>query len=112
VYDDYRYSYRQNGISFRVSFVGLNYDVQACKIHEGAGDYPLTGNNLQVNVTKLQNFGESLMFEPVPMEFLRSDAQTPQVIVTINGLEALCSNLNCDFLYTTPVPQIDSQTYT
>ena len=27
-------------------------------------------------------------------------------------MEALCSNLNCDFVYTTPLAQIDSQTYT
>ena len=46
VFDDYRYAYRQNGISFRINFKGLNYEVPDCKIHEGNGSYPVTGNGL------------------------------------------------------------------
>lgn len=33
------------------------------------------------------------------------------MLVTVNGLPALCVNLNCDFEYTIPVGQITSQTF-
>ena len=39
------------------------------------------------------------MFEPVGLEFLYSDAQSPQVLVDVDGLPALCVNLNCDYAY-------------
>lgn len=48
---DYRYSYWQNGVSFRVMFTGVNYDVPLCSILDGIGNYPITGNNLIANHT-------------------------------------------------------------
>lgn len=41
------------------------------------------------------------MFEPVGLEFLYSDASSPQVLVNIDGLPAVCPNLNCDYAYVT-----------
>jgi len=46
------------------------------------------------------NFGESLMFEPMGLEFIKTDSQKPQVLVTIDGIVALCPNDNCDYTYT------------
>lgn len=98
---DYRYTYPENGLSYMIKFTGVAYDVAPCSILPGTGDYPISGNSdLATNVTVLQNFGETLWFEPIPLEFLTSDAQQPQVLVMINGLEALCANLNCDYSYT------------
>ena len=51
---------------------GLGYNVPECQITSGQ-TYPITGNNPTANVTTLQNFGESLIFEPVPLEFLSTD---------------------------------------
>ena len=39
------------------------------------------------------------MFEPIHIEFLSSDAQSPQVLVTVDGMVALCASLNCDYEY-------------
>lgn len=77
IFYDYRNSYWENGVSFRVKFTGVNYDVPLCSLIDGIGEYPITGNDLTANNTVLQHFGETLMFEPVPLEFLRSDAQAP-----------------------------------
>ena len=39
------------------------------------------------------------MFNSIGTEFLYSDANSPQVLVTIDGLEAFCPALNCDYKY-------------
>jgi hypothetical protein len=49
------------------------------------------------------------MFEPVPLEFLTSDSSTPQVLVTVDGLIALCANLNCDYTYTDTEQTVSTQ---
>jgi hypothetical protein len=53
-----------------------------------------------------------MMFEPVPMEMLRYDALKPQVMITVDGLEVLCPDLNCDYVYEAAVPLITEQTLT
>ncbi len=40
-----------------------------------------------------------MMFEPVSLEFLSTPVTEPQVKVTINGTQAVCPNLNCDYVY-------------
>ena len=108
VHYDWAYSYADNGISFLLEFVGVNHDVPLCRIH-GEGDDPITGNSPVDNSTVLRNFGETLMFEPVPLEFLRAQTTVPQLLVSIDGLQALCSNLTCDYKYTTPEMYTDAQ---
>jgi hypothetical protein len=51
------------------------------------------------------------MFEPIGLEFLYSDAQSPQVIVDVDGLPALCVNLNCDYAYVAATAEITGTTY-
>lgn len=55
---------------------------------------------MQANITVLRPYGESLFFEVIPMEMLRTDEQTPQILVKIDGMSALCLDMNCDFTYT------------
>jgi hypothetical protein len=96
---DNRFHYKENSISFMLHFVGLDYEAPLCTIASGV-DEPLVGNtDLHANVTNIRHFNETIFFEVVPLEFLLSDAQTPQVIVTIDGMEALCLDLNCDYQY-------------
>ena len=54
-------------------------------------------------------YGNNLMFEPVPLEMLYHDADKPQVLVTVNGIEGLCPNFNCDYLYKTAPSEITAQ---
>lgn len=60
-----------------LDFVGFNYDFPLCSIRPSTGLYPLTGNNVVSNVTLLRNFGNSLLFEPIPLEFLKTDVKAP-----------------------------------
>ena len=112
VLNDHRYDYRENGISYMLDFYGLDYDQPLCKIHEGDNNDPLQGDNYYENSTTLHHFGESIFFEPIPMEMLFTDASTPQIMVKIDGLEALCPSLGCGYSYTTAEPLIESQTLT
>lgn len=74
VKEDYRFPYKENGISFTIQFTGLDYDPPLCSI-QPAGDYPLTGNvDMVANVTKVRNFADTLFFPTIPLEQLTSDA--------------------------------------
>lgn len=109
VYADNRYTYPENGISFIVHFSGIAFSPAACTIQPSQGSYPLTGNtDMRANVTILRNYGESTFFEAVPLEMLSHDSQTPQISVTIDGMAALCTSLNCDYTYTTPTSSIST----
>lgn len=47
----------------------------------------------------IRTYGQNLMFEPVPLEMLYTDAQQPQVLIKVNGIEGVCPTLNCDYVY-------------
>lgn len=50
------------------------------------------------------------MFEPIPLEFLYSDAQKPQVMISVNGVDGVCPEFNCDYVYVDTDKQITAQT--
>lgn len=75
--------YKQNGFGFYMRFTGINQQVPLCEIVSGVED-PLLGNEWTSNSTQILNYGESLMFEPMGLEFIKTDAQKPQVLVTVN----------------------------
>lgn len=52
---------------------------------------------------------QTLMFEPVPLEFLSSKTVNPQVLVVIDGIEALCANLTCNYSYFSDSSVINTQ---
>ena len=49
------------------------------------------------------------MFEPVPLEMLFHDAEKPQVMVKVKGLEGICPDFNCDFEYKAATSEITAQ---
>ena len=57
----------------------------------------------------IHEHGSNLMFEPVPLEFIYTDATKPQVLVTVNNIAGVCPEFNCDYLYVNPVGEITEQ---
>ncbi len=53
-----------------------------------------------------------LFYEPVPFDFLYTVETKPQVIVTVDGVEAVCTSLNCSYDYVTPAAEITGFSYT
>lgn len=110
IVSDGRYHYRQNGISFYAIFRGLDYNPPLCTIAPG-GDWPLTGGeDMAANSTVVREYGESIFYPAIPLEMLRSDAQAPQLLITVDGMEALCLDLNCDFAYIDSSAEITANT--
>jgi len=111
VLDDYRYDYKENGVSYMIHFYGFNEEIDSCEMIPGSGDYPITGNDdLADNSTVLRSYGESLFFPTIPMEMLRTDAQEPQVEIIVDGRVALCTELACDYSYVATDAKVETQT--
>lgn len=58
-------SYWDNARRFAIIFEGMDVDMPQCYITSGI-DEPLTGNNVVFEEMTLNEFGENLMFEPIP----------------------------------------------
>ena len=107
--DTSRYSYRQNGREFIIIFQDIHEDVPQCTIETSASD-PIVGNNVVFNASTMREYGQNLMFEPVPLEFIYADAQKPQVMISVNGVVGVCPDFNCDYLYIDTDSEIQTQT--
>jgi hypothetical protein len=50
ILNDYKYWYRENGISFLMHFTGINFEAPLCTIHSGESvEDPLAGNEILAN---------------------------------------------------------------
>jgi hypothetical protein len=72
----------------------------------------MTGQNVVYSSFTEVEYGENLLFESIPLDMLYTEATKPQVLVNVNGIPALCANLNCDYMYTTPSGAISGQSLT
>jgi len=61
---------------------------------------PVKGNLPSLNSTTWIPWDPSRIFyEPVPFEFLVTEESEPQVIVHVDGIEAVCHSLDCGYQY-------------
>ena len=100
--------YWENARRFAIKFEGMDVDMPQCFLTTGIST-PLTGANPRFEAMTLAEFGENLMFEPIPMEMLYTAATRPQVLVNVNGIPAACANNNCDYLYVDTTALITGQ---
>lgn len=70
----FEYQYKENGVAFAVLFSGYEGDVPECRIESGTTT-PLTGSNVVFETETIREYGQNLMFEPVPLSMLYTDAQ-------------------------------------
>jgi len=110
VMKDSKYRYVENGIRLQLVFRDYFGDVPQCTIASDTDEPLVGGNNLVFNSTTTREFGSNLMFEPIPLEMLYHDAEKPQVLVKVNGIQGVCPEFNCDYLYTAPTGEITGQT--
>ena len=111
VRDTGKYAYAENGREIMVIFQDYKGDVPLCTL-ESSVSSPLEGNNVQFNSYTLREYGRNLFFEPMPLEFIYTDAQKPQVMITVNGVEGVCPEFNCDYIYIDTDSEIQGQTLT
>ena len=68
---------------------------------------PVIGRNVTaLNMSPIPYNPSRIFYEPVPFEFLSTNEVTPQLIVSVGGLEAICSSLSCGYSYIPPTAQI------
>ena len=70
----------------------------------------MTGNEVVFSTETIREYGQNLMFEPVPLSMLYTDAQKPQVMVKVNGIDGVCPEFNCDYVYVDTTALITGQT--
>jgi hypothetical protein len=92
------FGYAENGVSLNIIMSGIHYGPAACTIQSGV-DEPITGNDPLFAVEITREYGASLILEPIPIEFLSTDATSPQVLISVNGIDAVCPGFNCDYMY-------------
>lgn len=64
---------------------------------------------MRTTVEVLKQHGETVFMPVIPFDQVHSDAQTPQIFVHIDGMPALCVDLNCDFTYIASDSMISTQ---
>ena len=98
--------YRQNGIQLAIIFQDYHDDAPECRLESGT-DTPLEGGGtLNYKTEVIREYGQNLFFEPVPLEFIYTDATQPQVIISVNGIDGVCPAFNCGYLYVDAVGEI------
>lgn len=75
---DYQFLYKDNGVSFNIRFSGLKAQTPLCTIKSGV-TAPITGNTPSFSGRAVTTYGQSLFFEPIPLEFLTTPVSKPQV---------------------------------
>ena len=110
VMETWEYPYKENGIGLYLRFQGLNEDPGQFEIVSSDVD-PLTADNLTIEASTLVPYGTNLFYEPIPFEMLKTYETKPQIIVSVDGLPAVCHNLTCDFTYVAPVGSVTAFTF-
>ena len=100
--------YWQNYRRFHIEFYDSLKNVAQCVISSSTTT-PITGlSPTFASITAVEG-GTSLFFEPIPREMLYTSVTKPQVKLTIDGIEAACANVNCDYEYTTSLASVTGQ---
>lgn len=95
-YESYTHGWKQNGIDVFIRFSGLNENPGQFELISSEAD-PLSGDNVTISSTTVQEYSTNLFYQPIPYEFLHTYETKPQLIVTVNNEMAVCHNLTCDF---------------
>jgi hypothetical protein len=102
--------YRQNGFGLWIKFQGLNEDPGQFELISSESD-PMVGDNLQITWETVTNYNSNLFYEPIPFEMLKTYETQPQLIVSVDGLPAVCHNLTCGYAYVDPVGTVTAFTF-
>jgi hypothetical protein len=109
VRDLWEYDYRENGIAFAIVWDGFQGNVPQCEIISSSTD-PLTGDDsLSLSSTTIREGGSNIVYDVIPLELLVADSTSPAVTVTVDGLNAICAGMNCDYTYTAGVGEWTTQ---
>jgi hypothetical protein len=84
-----------------IKFFGIKKDIPQFEIKSDE-DSPIVGNQPRFFSFEETLYGQTLFYEPIPFDFLYTNETSPQVIVHVDGIEAVCDSLNCNYEYIAP----------
>ena len=111
------YWYKVDGLNFRIWFKDIHVDLPQFEIIVNDQDYyqrgkePLYGGGMAIENTITQQKGKSaknLYYPFIPFEWLYTYEETPQVLAEIEGLPAVCKNLDCSYTYEANTAEVTS----
>ena len=106
LWDAPTYGYYDDGRDFYIRFLGLNYDIPQMQIF-ASNLNPIIANGLNFGSSTQRPYDPTLiMYEPLPFEFVHTNETQAQVLVSVNGLPAVCASNYCGYSYMAPVAQI------
>ena len=92
---------RNMGVEFQVFFQDVYGALDQYKL-VAVPDYmddPLIGVDIYTEESIVRPFGESLLYQVIPGEYLYTREDQSQVIVTVDDFPALCVSLECGYEY-------------
>ncbi len=89
-----------DGRDLIIRFIGFNNDPVQFEIQTFVTN-PLKATNITLNSTTQVPYSTNVMYEPIPFEFLYTAETKPSVLVSVNGLPAVCNsnNMDCGYNY-------------
>ena len=86
-----------NGFLLVFEMEGVDQEIPQCFL-ESDPDHPILAP-FETIAYKEREYAESLWWDSIPMEMLYTPVFKPQVRVQVNGLDAVCPEQNCDYVY-------------
>lgn len=100
-----KFTYYVNGRNIFLLFDEVDYNPALCAF-ESDVTTPLTGNTPSYPSEIVTAYGSGILFSPIGLDFIYTSVTKPQVVVNVDGLPALCVNLNCDYAYVASTSQV------
>jgi hypothetical protein len=72
---------------------------------------PLTGNSISTTMYERKAFGPNAFIDVLPFDMLYTAETSPQVIVTVDDLPAICAKNNCAYDYSPSTNSITDFAY-
>ena len=106
------YYYKEDGINMLIWFKDIKHQVGQFELVV-VDDNPLTGTSMVISNLEISRYGggeKRLYYDYIPFDYLFTDETTPQVIVDIGGMPALCTSLDCGYSYEAPSAELTDMT--
>lgn len=104
------YQFYEEGRDLLITFLGNNYDVPQLEVVQTDSLDKITGAYTPsfASETFYPYTPTTLFYQQIPYEFLYTEVKTPQLQVTVDGLEAVCASLDCGYTYVAATSSITS----
>ena len=111
------YYYLEDGLNWLLWFDTFNGNLEpfaivnnTADISQNGEDQPIKGVNAAIENTVLNERGrgtKNVYYKFIPFEYLYTDESTPQVLVTVDDMTAVCVNLDCGYTYEAPTAEVE-----